>query len=99
METRLPLGLVTANLQPWVKPGSKPITIFPRKGGVSSTRFKFVANTSTDAFSANLVSSDLPGRIQVTGAVEVNQWNKQNSPSYLNENIITKLIILNLMLL
>ena len=48
-----------ATLQPLIKPGSKAMIHFPFTGGASSKFFKFVANTSIEAFSAFFVNSDL----------------------------------------
>ena len=55
----LPVSDVTAHLQPFLNPGSTPRTTRPRIGGDSNNFFKLEAKTSTLAFSAVFVSSDL----------------------------------------
>lgn len=47
-----PVSETKAILHPCENPGSIPSIFFPFTGGVSSNCFKFVANTSCDAFSA-----------------------------------------------
>ena len=59
----LPYADVTASLQPCLKPGSIPSTTFPLIGGVSNRRFRLAEKTSTDAFSAVFVNSDLQTKV------------------------------------
>lgn len=55
----IPLEDNTAILHPWENPGSTPITVFPRTGGVSNKLLTLEQNTAIDSFSAFLVKSDL----------------------------------------
>ena len=55
----IPVGDITADLQPFLKPGSTARMVCPFNGGVNNKLFKLVANTSIEDFSALLVNWDL----------------------------------------
>ena len=62
----LPVEVITANLHPFLNPGSIPMMHFPLTGEAISKFFKLVANTSIDDFSAFFVNSDLKENIYST---------------------------------
>ena len=50
---------MTADLQPFLKPGSIARIVCPFNGGVNNKLFRLVANTSIEDFSAVFVNWDL----------------------------------------
>lgn len=73
-----PFGEITANLHPFLNPGSIAAIVWPHTGAVNNKFRKFNANTSVEAFSAFFVRSLLKDYV-----------NKYITCNYYNYNLLS----------